>query len=235
MIEGLLGDGNQFGIKLSYAIQDEPKGIAQAFHIGEDFINGEPCALILGDNIFYGNQLPDLLSRARSHKKGASIFAYHVTNPQAFGVIDFDKNFKGKTIEEKPQKPKSNWAVTGLYFYDETVTEKARSLKPSARGELEITDLNRMYLDEDSLQVICMGRGMAWLDSGTHDSLIESSQFVRTIEKRQGLKIACLEEIAYTKGFISRQQLEKLCEEMPNSSYTEYVRSLLSDDRFSGE
>lgn len=229
LIQGLLEDGSQFGIKLSYAVQDEPKGIAQAFHIGENFINNEPCALILGDNIFYGNALAGLLDKAAKQKQGASVFAYHVKNPEAFGVIEFDKNFKGLSIEEKPKAPKSPWAVTGLYFYDSTVTERAKSLKPSARGELEITDLNRQYLEEGSLQVLPMGRGMAWLDSGTHDSLIESSQFVKTVEQRQGLKIACLEEIAFNKGFITKKDLEVLCENMPNSTYTDYVKSLLSD------
>lgn len=227
MIQSLLGDGSQIGMKLEYAVQDKPEGIAQAFLIGEKFIGGESVNLILGDNIFFGNDLPQMLNSAANLKKGAVVFGYHVNNPKDFGVVEFDQNRKVISIEEKPSEPKSNWAVTGLYFYDSSVVAKAKSLKPSKRGELEITDLNRLYLAEGNLQVELMGRGVAWLDSGTHDSLIEASMFVQTIEKRQGLKIACLEEIALSKGFISKEKLAKEVEMMPKSSYSEYVRNLL--------
>lgn len=232
LIRDLLGDGSQIGMKLSYAEQDKPRGISEAFIIGADFIAGERCALILGDNLFYGNHLQQFVSEAVDRKSGATVFAYHVTNPGAFGVVEFDKNFRALSIEEKPKQPKSNWAVTGLYFYDDSVVKKAKSLKPSARGELEITDLNRLYLEEGTLSVVAMGRGMAWLDTGTHDSLIESSQFVKTVESRQGLKIACLEEIAYLKGFIDRNQLAAVAEKMPDSSYGLYVKSLLNMREF---
>lgn len=227
MIRELLGDGSNLGLKLSYAEQDKPRGISEAFLIGEKFLGQDPCALILGDNLFYGNHLQKYLNQAVAQKTGATVFAYHVTNPGQFGVVEFDKNFRALSIEEKPKEPKSNWAVTGLYFYDSTVVQKAKSLKPSARGELEITDLNRLYLQEGALTVVAMGRGMAWLDTGTHDSLLESSQFVKTVESRQGLKIACLEEIALLKGFIDRRQLAELAEKVPPSSYGLYVKSLL--------
>ncbi len=227
LIQELLEDGSAIGMKIEYATQAAPKGISEAFLIGEKFLGGSPCCLILGDNLFYGNDLFKLLDDALSHEKGATIFGYHVSNPEQFGVVEFDKNFKALSLEEKPKAPKSNWAVVGLYFYDKTVVAKAKSLKPSARGELEITDLNRMYLQEGQLRVLPMRRGMAWLDTGTHDSLLASSQFVQTIEQRQGLKIACIEEIAFAKGFISETELATLAEKMPNSSYGQYVKNLL--------
>lgn len=227
LIRALLGDGHSLGLNFSYAEQDKPRGISEAFLIGEKFIDNDRCALILGDNLFYGNHLQTYLNDALARPKGATVFAYHVTNPSSFGVVEFDKNFRALSIEEKPQQPKSNWAVTGLYFYDSTVVEKTKKLKPSARGELEITDLNRLYLQEKTLSVVAMGRGMAWLDTGTHDSLLDSSQFVKTIESRQGLKIACIEEVAYLKGFINRDQLAAIAEKMPDSTYSMYVKSLL--------
>jgi glucose-1-phosphate thymidylyltransferase len=232
LIRDLLGDGSQIGLKISYAEQDKPRGISEAFIIGANFIGNDRCALILGDNLFYGNHLQKFVNEAVQRQSGATVFAYHVTNPGAFGVVEFDNQFRAISIEEKPKQPKSNWAVTGLYFYDSSVVQKAKSLKPSARGELEITDLNSLYLEEGTLSVVAMGRGMAWLDTGTHDSLIESSQFVKTVESRQGLKIACLEEIAYLKGFITRAQLETLAEKMPDSSYGQYVKSLLKIREF---
>ena len=227
MIQDLLGDGSQLGLKIQYAIQEKPEGIAQAFLIGEKFIAGQSVNLILGDNIFFGNELPKLFEQAQNQSKGAVVFAYHVQDPEHYGVVEFDVHQKVLSIEEKPSHPKSQWAVTGLYFYDSTVVEKTKKLKPSARGEYEITDLNRMYLAEGSLSVELMGRGIAWLDSGTHDSLIEASMFVQTIEKRQGLKIACLEEIALMKGFITKDQLAELAAKMPRSTYSDYVRKLL--------
>ena len=228
LIESLLGDGAELGMKFSYSIQKEPRGISEAFLIGEKFIAQSPCALILGDNLFYGNNFPILLDKAVELKIGATVFAYQVTNPESFGVVQFDEKFKALNIEEKPKAPKSNWAVTGLYFYDSTVCYKAKKLKPSGRGELEITDLNRMYLDEGTLQVLPMGRGIAWLDTGTHDALIDSSQFVKVIESRQGIKIACLEEIAFSKKFISKEQFVRLAESMPDSSYGKYLKRLAS-------
>jgi glucose-1-phosphate thymidylyltransferase len=231
MIRELLGDGSDLGIKLEYAIQTAPRGIAEAFLIGEKFIGNSGCCLILGDNVFYGNDLYKLLTDAVAAEKGATVFGYHVSNPEAFGVVEFDKNFKALSLEEKPKAPKSNWAVVGLYFYDSTVVAKAKALKPSGRGELEITDLNCLYLQESNLRVLPMRRGMAWLDTGTHESLLASSQFVQTIEQRQGLKIACLEEIAWAKGFINDQQLATLAEKMPASSYGQYVKGLLSHPR----
>jgi glucose-1-phosphate thymidylyltransferase len=227
LIKELLEDGSQIGLKIEYAIQTAPRGIAEAFIIAEKFIGSSPCCLILGDNLFYGNELQQKLNEAVALTKGASIFGYHVSNPEAFGVVEFDKNQKAVSIEEKPKVPKSNWAVVGLYFYDNTVVAKAKALKPSARGELEITDLNRAYLQAGTLNVICMGRGMAWLDTGTHDALLTSSHFVQTIEQRQGLKIACIEEIALLKGFITEAQLTAIAEKMPTSSYSQYVKGLL--------
>jgi glucose-1-phosphate thymidylyltransferase len=227
LIRQLLGDGKRLGMRFEYAIQQQPRGIAEAFIIAEEFLDGDECCLILGDNLFYGNQLPKLLQDAQVDKKGSRVFAYHVNNPEAYGVVEFDKNNVACSIEEKPLKPKSNWAVVGLYFYDGTVCEKAKKLKPSKRNELEITDLNRVYLEEGTLKVVPIGRGMAWLDTGTHESLIASSQFVQTIELRQGLKIACIEEIAYAKNFITKEQLSVLAEEMPNSSYGQFVKSLV--------
>lgn len=227
MIQDLMGDGSQLGVKFSYAVQAKPEGIAQAFLIGEKFIDGEGCALILGDNLFYGHDVPKMLEDAMNQPNGATVFAYHVHDPERYGVVEFNKNGQAVSIEEKPKVPKSNWAVTGLYFYDKQVTSLVKTMKPSARGELEITDLNRIYLQQNLLSVKTMGRGVAWLDTGTHESLLSSSQFVQTIEERQGLKIACLEEIAFLKGFISRDQLSKIAEQYPNSSYGTYLRNLI--------
>jgi glucose-1-phosphate thymidylyltransferase len=233
MIEGLLGDGSDYGVKFEYAVQPEPKGIAQAFLIGEKFINNEPSALILGDNLFYGQSLPQTVRKAVTRSQdqdGATVFAYHVNDPERFGVVEFNEHGRAITIEEKPKTPKSNWAVTGLYFYDSNVVEYAKKLKPSARGELEITDLNRVYLEKGNLSVETLGRGTAWLDTGTHDTLVSSSTFVQTIEQRQGLKIACLEEIAYHMGFISLSQLEKLASKIPDSSYGIYLKNYLKTE-----
>lgn len=227
MIEELLGDGSRLGVKFTYIVQPEPKGIAQAFVLAEKEIGHDSCALILGDNLFFGHSLPKDVSRAAQKTSGATVFAYRVHDPERYGVVEFDNQGKALTIEEKPKEPKSNWAVTGLYFYDNNVVEYAKSLKPSQRGELEITDLNRIYLEKNQLEVVTLGRGTAWLDTGTHASLLSSSSFVQTIEDRQGLKIACLEEIAYLMGFISFDQLVKIAEEMPNSSYGAYVKGLV--------
>ncbi len=230
--EQVLGDGSQLGIHLEYAVQDHPGGIAQAFLVGEKFINGEPCALILGDNIFYGRGLSGMLTDAvtRSHDT-ATIFAYYVQDPERFGVVNFDIDKNPLDIEEKPEKPQSNYAVTGLYFYDNTVVEKTKSLTPSPRGELEITDLNRLYLKEKKLKVEQLGRGFAWLDTGTHDSLLEAGNFVETIEKRQGLKVACLEEIAYIKGFIDQEALIALAKPMAKIEYGQYLLKISQEPR----
>ncbi|KPP94409.1 glucose-1-phosphate thymidylyltransferase RfbA [Erythrobacter sp. HL-111] len=225
----VLGDGSDFGIALSYAVQPRPEGLAQAFHIGADFVSGGPSALILGDNIFYGHGLPDLLHRADARTAGASVFAYRVTNPQAFGVVEFDAAGRAVSIEEKPAEPKSNYAVTGLYFYDETVVDRARDLRPSARGELEITDLNRLYLDDGAMSVELMGRGFAWLDTGTHASLLDAATYVRITEERQGFKIACPEEIAWRQGFIDDARLEEIAGPLRKSGYGEYLMRLLSE------
>lgn len=225
----VLGDGSDFGVSLSYAVQAKPEGLAQAFHIGADFVGGDPSALILGDNIFYGHGLPDLLSNANARTSGASVFAYRVTNPEAFGVVEFDEAGRAVSIEEKPAQPKSKYAVTGLYFYDETVVDRARDLKPSARGELEITDLNRLYLDEGSMSVEIMGRGFAWLDTGTHASLLDAATYVRITEERQGLKIACPEEIAWRQGFVSDEELARIAEPLRKSGYGEYLLDLLEN------
>lgn len=227
LIADLLGDGSQLGMELSYKVQPKPEGIAQAFLLSEEFLAGSPACLILGDNLFYGHDMTTQLSNASNLKKGATVFAYHVHDPERYGVIEFDSNSKALSIEEKPKNPKSPWAVTGLYFYDGSVVERTKKLKPSHRGELEITDLNKSYLADNTLTVEKLGRGVAWLDTGTHESLISSSQFVQTIEARQGLKIACIEEIAYFKGFINRQQLEKVVESYPNSTYTQYLKNLV--------
>jgi glucose-1-phosphate thymidylyltransferase len=223
----VLGDGSDFGVSLSYAVQPAPEGLAQAFHIGADFVRGGPSALILGDNIFYGHGLPELLRNANARDDGASVFAYRVSDPQAFGVVEFDGAGTAISIEEKPKVPKSNYAVTGLYFYDETVVDRARDLKPSARGELEITDLNRLYLDEGSMAVEIMGRGFAWLDTGTHASLLDAATYVRITEERQGLKICCPEEIAWRQGFITADRLREIAEPLRKSGYGEYLLKLL--------
>jgi len=225
----VLGDGSDIGLSLSYAVQPRPEGLAQAFHIAADFLEGGPSALILGDNIFYGHGLPALLQSACAREEGASIFAYRVSNPQAFGVVAFDHEGRAVSIEEKPAAPKSNYAVTGLYFYDSTVVDRARELKPSARGELEITDLNRLYLEEGSLAVEVMGRGFAWLDTGTHASLLDAATYVRITEERQGLKICCPEEIAWRQGFISAEQLRAIAEPLRKSGYGEYLLNLLEN------
>lgn len=231
VFEELFGDGSQLGIKLAYKIQPSPDGLAQAFLLGEEFLNGSPACLVLGDNIFYGYGLPKILERAAETKKGAVVFGYYVNDPERYGVVMFDENRNAIGLEEKPQSPKSNYAVTGLYFYDNTVVEKAKKLKPSKRGELEITDLNRLYLEEGTLKTEILGRGMAWLDTGTHESLIQASTFIASIEQRQGLKVACLEEIAYRKGFIDANQLRVLAEPLSKNQYGEYLLRLL-DKKF---
>ncbi len=227
--ENLLGDGSQFGLKLSYKIQPSPDGLAQAFLLGEEFLAGSPACLILGDNIFYGYGFSGLLEEASRLTKGATVFGYYVNDPQRYGVAEFDEQGNVLSIEEKPQQPKSNYAVTGLYFYDHTVVEKAKRVKPSARGELEITDLNKIYLDEKALSVRLLGRGMAWLDTGTHQSMLQASNFVESIEERQGLKIACLEEIAYRKKYINREQLGKLAEPLAKNQYGQYLLKIMNE------
>jgi len=223
----LLGDGSQYGVKLTYAEQPSPDGLAQAFIIGEEFIGEDPCCLILGDNIFYGQHFSDNLRSASSQKHGATVFGYHVSDPERFGVVEFDKTGRALSIEEKPLKPKSNYAVTGLYFYDNDVVEIAKNIKPSERGELEITDVNRAYLERKTLNVEMLGRGFAWLDTGTHDSLLEASHFVHTIEQRQGLKVACLEEIAYNNGWITAEQLGAQAQALKKTGYGQYLQKLL--------
>jgi glucose-1-phosphate thymidylyltransferase len=223
LYENLLGDGRQLGLEISYEIQPSPDGLAQAFIIGEKFIGDDNVAMILGDNIFYGYSFSKVLQNAADMKDGALVFGYYVDDPERYGVAEFNEEGKVLSIEEKPEKPKSNYAVTGLYFYTNDVVEKAKSLKPSKRGELEITDLNRLYLEEDRLSVELLGRGMAWLDTGTHDSLLQASNFIATIENRQGLKVSCIEEIAYKKGFINRDQLLKLAEPMKKNEYGQYL------------
>ena len=227
MIEALLGDGSRFGIRLQYKEQAQPDGIAQAFVLAEKFIGQDPVCLILGDNLFYGDGLTALFERAAALKDGALVFAYRVRDPERYGVVEFDKSFNAISIEEKPERPRSNWAVTGLYFYDNNVVQIAKNLKPSSRGELEITDVNRDYLSRGKLKVEAFGRGTAWLDMGTEASLLDSASFVATIERRQGLKVACLEEIALLKKFITRAELETVVSQMPASNYTEYVRGVL--------
>jgi glucose-1-phosphate thymidylyltransferase len=229
--QALLGDGSQWGIALSYAEQAAPEGLAQAYRIGADFVAGSRSALILGDNIFFGHGLTDLLADARARTLGATVFAYHVQDPERYGVVAFDRDRKAVSIEEKPKEPKSNWAVTGLYFYDEAVVGIAADLKPSARGELEITDVNSAYLERGALHVEKMGRGYAWLDTGTPDSLIEASEFVRTFEKRQGLKICCPEEVAYLMGFIDAAALERLGVALGKSTYGQYLLNMVLADR----
>ncbi len=227
----LLGDGSQWGMSLSYIVQPSPDGLAQAFVLGAEFVRGRPSTLILGDNIFFGHDLSRLLASADQRGKGASVFAYHVNDPGRYGVVAFDETGTAVSIEEKPAQPKSNYAVTGLYYYDEEVVELARGLKPSARGEYEITDLNRLYLDRGLLNVETMGRGFAWLDTGTHDSLLEAGQFIATLEKRQGFKVACPEEIAWRNGWIDDAALEKLAEPLKKSGYGTYLLGILREGR----
>ncbi|SFL47005.1 glucose-1-phosphate thymidylyltransferase RfbA [Rugamonas rubra] len=227
--QDLLGDGSQWGIQLSYAVQPSPDGLAQAFIIGKEFVGDSPSALILGDNIYYGNDLDALLRSAAERGHGATVFAYHVQDPERYGVVEFNAERQAVSIEEKPLEPKSNYAVTGLYFYDQQVCDIAASIQPSARGELEITDVNRVYLERQQLNVELMGRGMAWLDTGTHDSLLDASQFIATIEKRQGLKVACPEEIAYRKGYIDAAQLRRLAEPLKKNNYGQYLLQILED------
>ncbi|HEY0956024.1 MAG TPA: glucose-1-phosphate thymidylyltransferase RfbA [Roseateles sp.] len=230
--EALLGDGSRWGLNISYCVQPSPDGLAQAFILGRDFVGGAPSALVLGDNIFYGHDFAGLLDSATSQATGASVFAYHVHDPERYGVVEFDADKRALSIEEKPKAPKSNYAVTGLYFYDEQVCDIAAAIKPSARGELEITDVNAQYLRQGQLHVEIMGRGYAWLDTGTHDSLMEAGQFIATLEKRQGLKVACPEEIAFRSGWISAEQLEALAKPLAKNGYGQYLQKLLTDKAF---
>ncbi|AYN29768.1 glucose-1-phosphate thymidylyltransferase RfbA [Buttiauxella sp. 3AFRM03] len=225
--EQLLGDGSQWGLNLQYKVQESPDGLAQAFIIGEEFIGNDNCALVLGDNIFYGHDLQKQLENAVAKESGATVFAYHVHDPERYGVVEFDKEGKAISLEEKPLEPKSNYAVTGLYFYDNSVVEMAKSLKPSPRGELEITDINRIYMEQGRMSVAMMGRGYAWLDTGTHQSLIEASNFIQTIELRQGLKVSCPEEIAFRKGFIDAEQVKKLAEPLSKNDYGKYLLKMV--------
>ena len=231
LFQRLLGDGSQWGIKLSYAVQPFPGGLAQAFHVGADFVAGQPCSLVLGDNIFYGHGLIRKLRDAAARDKGATVFAYHVPDPERYGVVGFDKNGRADSLEEKPLKPKSNYAVTGLYFYDERVTELAANLKPSPRGELEITDLNRLYLELGDLQVESLGRGHAWLDTGTHESLVHAATFIQTIQERQGFMVSCPEEIAYRMGWISASDLVRLAEPVKKNGYGKYLLKIATEER----
>lgn len=230
--ESLLGDGSRWGLNISYCVQPSPDGLAQAFILGKDFIDGAPSALVLGDNIYYGHDFQGLLSNATAQTSGASVFAYHVTDPERYGVVEFDAQQQALSIEEKPKAPKSNYAVTGLYFYDSQVCDIAAAIKPSPRGELEITDVNAQYLSQGQLQVEIMGRGYAWLDTGTHDSLLEAGQFIATLEKRQGLKVACPEEIAFRSGWITAEQLEALAKPLLKNGYGQYLQKLLNDRAF---
>ncbi len=230
--ESLLGDGSQWGLNIGYCVQPSPDGLAQAFILGREFVGNHPSALVLGDNIFYGHNLQGLLRRASALETGASVFAYHVADPERYGVVEFDKQQKALSIEEKPKQPKSNYAVTGLYFYDAQVCDIAADIKPSHRGELEITDVNARYLQQDQLSVEIMGRGYAWLDTGTHDSLLEAGQYIATIEKRQGLKVACPEEIAFRAGWIDAAQLEKLAQPLLKNGYGQYLQSILKEKVF---
>ena len=227
MFEELLKSGSDFGISLSYAVQEQPNGLAEAFLIGENFIENDSCALVLGDNIFYGHGFTGMLKEAEARKKGATIFGYYVQNPRDFGVVEFDENNRAISLEEKPENPKSNYAVPGLYFYDNTVVEKAKKVKPSKRGELEITTLNEMYLNEGTLNVISLGRGMAWLDTGTHEALLEAANYVKTIQSRQGVMVACLEEIAYRNGWITKEKVCELAKPLLKSKYGEYLMDLI--------
>ena len=228
-LEQLLGDGSKWGLNLQYIVQDKPEGIAQAFTLGADFIGDDDCALVLGDNVYYGHDLADMMQDADNNNEGATVFAYPVSDPERYGVVAFDENGKALSIEEKPTKPKSRYAITGLYFYDNQVVDIARNLKPSARGELEITDVNQAYLDNGQLNVQVMGRGMAWLDTGTHDSLLDASMFIQTLEQRQGLKVMCPEEIAYRMGYINDEQLELLAQPLLKSGYGKYLLNLLNE------
>jgi glucose-1-phosphate thymidylyltransferase len=230
--EALLGDGSRWGLNLSYCVQPSPDGLAQAFILGKQFVNGQPSALVLGDNIYYGHDFQSLLLRANARTSGASVFAYHVTDPERYGVVEFDANKRALSIEEKPKAPKSNYAVTGLYFYDEQVCDIAASIKPSARGELEITTVNAQYLTQGELNVEIMGRGYAWLDTGTHDSLMEAGQFIATLEKRQGLKVACPEEIAYRAGWITAEQVEQQAQPMLKNGYGQYLMQVIREKAF---
>lgn len=228
-LQQLLGDGSQWGMALSYIVQEKPEGIAQAFTLGADFIGEDDCALVLGDNVYYGHELADMMYDADAGTHGATVFAYPVSDPERYGVVAFDADGKALSIEEKPAKPKSTYAITGLYFYDNQVVDMARNLQPSSRGELEITDINQQYLDKGQLNVQVMGRGMAWLDTGTHDSLLDASMFIQTIEKRQGLKVMCPEEIAYRKGYITAEQLDKLAQPLLKSGYGQYLINIMNE------
>jgi glucose-1-phosphate thymidylyltransferase len=232
LYEDLLGDGQQLGLNLTYQIQPSPDGLAQAFIIGENFIGSDPICMILGDNIFYGHGFGKVLLDTAELKDGAVVFGYYVTDPERYGVVDFDAGGKALTIEEKPKQPRSNYAVTGLYFYSNDVIDKAKSLKPSARGELEITDLNRLYLKEERLKVRIMGRGMAWLDTGTHESLLQASNYIYTIEERQGLKVSCIEEIAFKRGYIDKEQLVRLAEPLSKNQYGQYLMNIAEEKIF---
>ncbi|MDE1525285.1 glucose-1-phosphate thymidylyltransferase RfbA [Ligilactobacillus salivarius] len=229
LFEQLLGDGSDIGVSLTYKVQEKPNGLAEAFILGADFIGNDSVCLILGDNIYYGSGLSKLAQEAAEKIDGATVFGYHVNDPERFGVVEFDDDMKALSIEEKPENPKSNYAVTGLYFYDNTVVEKAKNLKPSNRGELEITDINKLYLDEGKLDVKLMGRGYAWLDTGTHDSMMEAASFIATIQKRQNLKVACLEEIAYRMGYISKEKLVELAQPMKKNDYGQYLLRLAKE------
>lgn len=231
LFEQLLENGSEWGISLTYKVQEKPNGLAEAFILGADFIGDDSVCLILGDNIYYGSGLSKLVQEAAQKTDGATVFGYHVNDPERFGVVEFDSNMKALSIEEKPENPKSNYAVTGLYFYDNTVVEKARNLKPSDRGELEITDINKLYLDEGKLDVKVMGRGYAWLDTGTHDSMMDASSFIATIQKRQNLKVACLEEIAYRMGYISKEKLVELAQPMKKNDYGQYLLRLAKEQQ----
>jgi glucose-1-phosphate thymidylyltransferase len=225
----LLGDGSQWGLNISYCVQPSPDGLAQAFILGRSFVGDDPSALVLGDNIFYGHELVEQLQRANEQLSGATVFAYHVNDPERYGVVEFDKDYKALSIEEKPQKPRSSYAVTGLYFYDHQVCDIAASIKPSARGELEITDMNQAYLNNNALSVEIMGRGYAWLDTGTHDSLLDAAGFIATLQKRQGLMVACPEEIAYRQGWISAEVVEKVASQLSKNSYGQYLTKMLHE------
>ena len=231
LFQRLLGDGSQWGIKLSYAVQPYPGGLAQAFHVGAEFVAGQPCSLVLGDNIFYGHGLIRKLRDAAAREKGATVFAYHVPDPERYGVVGFDKQGRANSLEEKPLHPKSNYAVTGLYFYDERVSELAANLQPSARGELEITDLNRLYLEQGDLHVETLGRGHAWLDTGTHESLVHAATFIQTIQERQGFMVSCPEEIAYRMGWISAADLVRLAEPVKKNGYGQYLLKIAAEEQ----